>query len=97
MALTMSALRPIGSPRGAAGKAVRRALRRVGATPLLLLGFVAELGWALFGSLVLGLGARPALADGAAAALIWLAGAVALAVAIGVAAWIAAAPPRGQG
>ena len=68
---------------------LRQAPRRVGVAAVSWLGLAAELGWALFGSLALGLGARPPVTD-RATALAWLAGAALLAAVTGLAAWLAA-------
>ena len=75
--------------------ALRQVLRRVGVAGGVWLGLAADLGWALFGSLVLGLGARPPVTDDATA-LAWLAGAVLLAIVTGLAAWLAAPEPPGH-
>jgi hypothetical protein len=68
---------------------LRKKLRRVGAAAFVALGFLAEFGWAFYGSLYLGLGARPAVASEDAARL-WLVVAVALAAVLGLAGWLAA-------
>ena len=73
--------------------ALRQAPRRVGVAAVSWLGLTAELGWALFGSLALGLGAWPP-ATHRATALAWLAGAALLAAVTGLAAWLAA-PEQG--
>ena len=57
---------------------LRRVLGRIGATRLVLLGALLELGWSLFGALALDL--RPGRAASPAQAAAWVAGAVAIAL-----------------
>lgn len=64
--------------------------RHLGTPLLVLLSFAAELGWAFFGSLGLGLGTRGGAVSGSAP-FVWLAVAVAIAALAGLAAWLA--PP----
>lgn len=64
-----------------------RWLRQVGAARLVGFGMLAELGWAFFGSLGLGLGVRPEA--GGHVARYWLMGTVLLAIGIGLVAWLA--------
>ncbi|MDQ1078622.1 hypothetical protein [Pseudoroseomonas cervicalis] len=71
-----------------------RWLRAAGPARLVGLGFLAELGWAGFGSLGLGLGMRGA--EAARWAWPWLGGAVALALLAGLAALLAELPPAGH-
>lgn len=64
---------------------LRTRLGAVGSAALLGGGLVAELGWALLASTLLGVGQRPA----SGAEWPWLGGAVLLGLACGLAAWLA--------
>jgi hypothetical protein len=74
---------------------LRTRFRGVGAAAFVALGFLAELGWAFFGSLGLRLGMRSGPVDGSAP-LLWLAGAVCIGVLAGSAACLAL-PENGGG
>lgn len=67
---------------------LRRTLRRAGAEPIVLLGFLLELGWAFVGSLGLGLGVSSSPA-GPLRACLWLGGAFTIAAAAAGAAFLA--------
>jgi hypothetical protein len=67
---------------------LRTRFRRVGAAAFVALGFLAEIGWAFFGSLGLRLGMRAGPVDGSAPVLC-LAGAACICVLAGVAARLA--------
>lgn len=67
---------------------LRQALHRIGPQPILLLGFLVELGWAFVGSVGLGLGVA-ASGAGSLQAYAWLGGAVVIAGATAGAAFLA--------
>src|SRR5690349_6610390 len=66
----------------------RWALQRVSSAPILLLGFLLELGWAFVGSLGLGIGVSSSTA-GAREACLWLLGALVIAAATAGAVFLA--------
>ena len=70
----------------------RRALRQIGPEPLLLLGFMVELGWAFVGSL--GFGLRSNGPGGPLQAAVWVGGVVAIALATGAAVYLTAPERR---
>src|SRR4051812_22181001 len=70
----------------------RQALQRIGVEPIILLGFLIELGWAFVGSL--GLGLRLSGGAGPLQAAVWVGGTVAITVVTAGAAYIAAPERR---
>lgn len=65
----------------ASGGGIRRALRALGWRPLVLVGFLAELGWSFVGSLGFGLGMSASTA-GPGEARLWLVGACLIGITI---------------
>src|SRR5690349_22520227 len=70
----------------------RQSLQRVGVEPIVLLGFLVELGWAFVGSI--GFGLRPSGGGGALQAAVWVGGTAVIAVVTAGAATMAAPERR---
>lgn len=92
--LSVRVAHDIAAPRAVAHLRAGGNVHRLDSGIVVLLGFVAAMGWALFGSLVLGLGTGSASRP---AAWLWLAGEMLIGATVFLALLLGAPPGPGEG